>query len=173
MKSSLVAVASALIASIVSLTLVGQAQPAKTPSAVAYVSAARVLTESVQGRAVGGRLQALQQQKATELRAQQQALEATRAQLAKPGDPAARIQLQQQEQQQRVDFERSSQQAQVDLQALQREANLELQRSVKAALDDIMKSQSYQVVLNADASVVWASPEHDLTAAVVARLNRK
>ncbi len=173
MKSWLLAIPSALVASILSITLVGQAQPAKAPSAVAYVNANRVLAESIHGRAELGRLQALQQQKQTELRAKQQTLETTRQQLAQAADAAARTQLQQQEIQQRTDFERSTQQAQVDLQNLQREVNTDMQQRVRAALDEIMKTQTYQLVLNGDTSVMWAAPDLDLTSAVVGRLNGK
>ena len=173
MKSWLVAVPSALVASVLSLTLVGQAQPARTPSAVAYVNANRLLTESTHGRAEVGRMQALQQQKTSELRAKQQTLEATRQQLSQSADSAARMQLQQQEQQQRTDLERSTQQAQADIQALQREVNTDMQQRVRSALDEIMKTQSYQLVVNADTSVLWAAPDLDLTSAVVERLNGK
>ena len=173
LKSWLIAIPSALFASILSLTLVGQAQPARTPSAVVYVNTNRVLAESTQGRTQLTRLQTLQQQKSTELRTKQQALEATRTKLAQAADAAARAPLALQEQQERQDFERSTQQAQVDLQALQREVNAEIQSRLRGALDEIMKSQTYQLVLNADTTVLWASPELDLTAAVIQRLNAK
>ena len=42
MKALLVAIPAAVLGSVLSLTLVGQAQSTKTPSAVAYVSASRV-----------------------------------------------------------------------------------------------------------------------------------
>jgi Skp family chaperone for outer membrane proteins len=170
MKSWLIAVPSALIASVLSITLVGQAQPSRTPSAVAYVNANRVLSESTHGRAELARVQGIQQQKNNDLRAKQQILEATRQQLSQAVD-SARLQLQQQEQQQRTDFERSTQQAQVELQALQREVNTDMQQRVRAALDDLMKTQPYQLVLNADSSVLWGAPELDLTTAVVGRMN--
>jgi Skp family chaperone for outer membrane proteins len=171
LKTWLVAVPSAVVGSVLSLTLVGQAQAPKPPSPVAYVNANRVLNESTHGRAEFARLQALQQQKNGELRTKQQALEATRQELAKNPDPAKRTELLLQEQQQRTDFERSSQQAQTEMQTLQREVNTDMQQRVKAALDEIMKTQSYDMVLNGDTSVMWASPQTDLTAAVVGRLN--
>jgi Skp family chaperone for outer membrane proteins len=171
MKVAFIALAAAVFGSIVSLAVVGQAQSARTPSGVAFVSASRILTESTHGRAEAGRLQALQQQRAADLRAKQQALEATRQQLASASDSPARLELQQKEFQQRTELERATQQMQVDLQALQREVNTDLQQRVRTVLNDVMKTQNYQLVLNADTSVIWSTPELDLTAAIVSRMN--
>ena len=143
------------------------------PLSVAYVNTNRVLADSTHGRTQLTRLQTLQQQKSTELRTKQQALEATRTKLAQAADRAARAPLAQQEQQQRQDFERSTQQAQADIQALQREVNADLQSRVKGALVEMVKTQNFQLVLNSDTSVVWSSPGLDVTAAVVQRLNAK
>ena len=118
-----------------------------------------------------GRIQSLQQQRTADLRAKQQALEAVRQQLTTATDSAARLELQQKEFQQRTELERDSLKAQTDLQTLQREVNVDLQSRVKTILDDLMKTQNYQIVLNADTSVMWALPEVDLTAAVVGRMN--
>ena len=171
MKAVLTALASGIVGAVVSGTMVAQAQPAKTPSAAAYISSNRLFTESTQGRAEATRIQNLQRQRATELRAKAQTLEATRQQLAAATDPGARTQLQQQELQQRADLERSTQQAQLEMQNLQREVDADLRRRVRAALDEMMKTQSYQLVINSDAAVMWASPELDLTSAVIARMN--
>lgn len=171
MKSMSIAIFSALLGSTLSLAVVGHAQSSKTPSAVAFVSASRILTESTHGRSETGRMQAFQQRTTTDIRSKQQALDATRQQLAAATDAAARQQLQQKEQQQRTELERSSVQAQTDLQSLQREINLDLQQRVKSALDELMKTQSYQMVVNSDTSVMWGEPELDLTAAVVGRMN--
>jgi Skp family chaperone for outer membrane proteins len=171
MKVIATAVASAVLGSALSLTLVGQAQAVKTPSAVAFVSASRILSESTAGKAEATKMQTLQQQKTAELRAKQQTLEATRQQLATTADAGQRLELQQKEIQQRTDLERSTQQAQVDFQTLQREVNTELQRRVRAVLDDLMKTQSYQLVINSDLTTMWASPDLDLTTAVIGRMN--
>src|SRR5262245_26858961 len=135
MKTFIVAVAAAIVGSIFSLTLVGQAQPVKTPSAVAFVSTARVLAESTIGRASASRMQTTQTQRTADLRTKQQALESTRQQIAASADGPARQALLQKEIQERTDFERSTAQFQVDLQSLQREINADLLRRVKAALD--------------------------------------
>jgi outer membrane protein len=171
MKTVVIALSAALFSSILSLTLAGQAQVAKTPSSIAYVSASRVLRETTHGRSEAARVQQIQQQRTNELRTKQQTLEATRQELTKATDEANRLRLQQQELQQRTDFERASAQLQIDLQNLQREANSDMAARVRATVDELMKTQTYQLVLNSDATLIWSSPELDLTDAVIARMN--
>jgi Skp family chaperone for outer membrane proteins len=171
MKSMLTALIGVLIGSILSLAVVGHAQSSKTPSALAFVSANRILNETAHGRSQLGRIQGAQQRANTDLRNKQQALETTRQQLAAATDNAAKLTLQQKEQQQRSELERATQQAQTDLQNMQREINTDLQQRLKATLDDLMKTQGYQVVMNSDTNLFWSAPELDLTSAVVGRMN--
>src|SRR5262249_14955385 len=154
-----------------SFAVVGHAQSAKTPSALAFVSATRLFAETAHGRSEAARLQAMQQQRVLDLRTKQQALDATRQALAASTDAAARTTLQQKEIEQRTDLERATQQAQTDYQALQRQINTDFEQRLKSTLDDLMKTQTYQLVLNSDNGVVWAAPELDLTSAVVTRMN--
>src|SRR5262245_45200066 len=123
MKSIFIAAAGALMGSALSMAVVGHAQASKTPSAVAFVSANRILQESAHGRSEMGRLQALQQRANADLRTKQQALEATRQEIGSATDNATKLTLQQKEQQQTAELARTSQQAQVDFQNLQREIN--------------------------------------------------
>src|SRR5262249_37766373 len=163
MKSMLIAIIGALLGSTLSLAVVGHAQSSKTPSAVAFISANRILNESTHGRSQLGRVQSLQQRANADLRAKQQALETTRQQIAAATDNAAKRTLQEKEQQQRTELERATQQAQGDLQNLQREINADLQLRVRTTLDELMKTQPYQAVLNADMDLMWSLPEVDVT----------
>ncbi len=171
MKSIATVLASTIAAGVISFSLVGQAQTGKTPSAVAYVSPSRILTEAVHGRTEMSRLQTLQQQRSTEIRTKQQAMEVTRQQMTTAPDGPARAELLQKESQQRAELERMGQQAQIEFQTMQREINAELQGRVRAILDDLMKTQNYQMVLNGDTGVLWSNPELDLTTAVIRRMN--
>ena len=139
---------------------------------VAYVSANRLSVESALGKEGQARIRALQQQRATELRTRQQTLEATRQKLALMTEDAERVPLQQQELVQRGDLERATAQAQADIQALQREINTDLQAKVKAALDELLKGTSIQVVVQLETSIIWSVPGLDVTTAVIQRLNR-
>jgi Skp family chaperone for outer membrane proteins len=173
MKTALITTSIALLPAMLSLAPAAQAPAASSTPRIAYISAQRIVEGSPDAKAEFARLQTMQQQKATALRAQQQTLEATRQQLAQTADGGGRIQLQQQEVQQRTDLERATAQAQADLQTLQREVNTALQTKVRAVVDDLVKGQNIQVVLNGEAAVIWAAPGTDLTAAVIARLNAK
>jgi len=171
MKSVILTTSIALLPAVFSLAPASQAPPSPGTPQIAYVSAQRILAESPDARADVARFQAMQQQKTTELRAQQHALDATRQKLAQASDGSGRIQLQQQELQQRLDLERATGQAQADLQALQRQVNTDLQSKVKGVVEDLVKGKNIQLVLNGDAAVIWAAPSTDLTADVLERLN--
>lgn len=170
MKAILVTAGATAVITALSMTVAGQTT-FKPATAVAWVSASRVMNESNRGRSEGGRLQRLQQQRATEIRTKQQALETLRQQLAQANDAAARGPLLQQEQQQRVELERFTAQAQVDLQNMQREINLDLQNRIRPILQELMKTNGLTIVFNQDTSIMGATPDADLTAAVIAQLN--
>lgn len=149
------------------------AQPsAPQPSLpVRFIVSQRVLTESAEAKAELTKIQAAQQRLNNELRSRQQTLETTRRQLSTMADATERTRLQQQEQTQRADLERATTQAQNDMQALRRDMQIRLQSQLKIALDQLLKGQDVQVVLNADAAVVWSAPGLDITSTVIERLN--
>jgi len=151
--------------------LLARQAPAVT-GPVAFVSAQRIQAETADGKALVARLQTLQRERTADIRAKQQALEATRSQVPMAKDDATRARLQGQESQQRADLEKALTQSQTDVQAMQRQGSAELAGKVRGALQEILKgSPAVQVVLNGDSSVVWAQPGHDLTAAVVAHMD--
>lgn len=170
MKNSvLVAIVALAVISAMATTRPPAPVPAASP--VGYVTPSRIFAETTEGKAGVARVQALQQQRQGELRTKQQALEATRQKMAKAGDPIVRLELQQQEQQQTSDLERSVLQSQNDVVALRRQVEADVQAKVKKALDELVKGRNVGVVLNADTSIVWASPSVDFTDAVIQRLN--
>lgn len=143
---------------------------AQTPT-IGYVSANKIFSDTVEGRELAARLKTLQQEKALEIRKIQEALDATRRQLAEATDPATRTKLTQQEQQQRAEGERAAAQAPVELQKLQAQAQADLQNRVKGIIDEVAKSKNLQIVLNGDSAVVWSVPGIDITPVVIERLN--
>jgi len=171
MKTAILMTSVALLPTMVSLAPAGQARPTAT-GRIAYVSGQRIIAESAELKAAFGQLPALQKERATALRAQQQTIEETRQQLAQATDGATRLQLQQKETQQRAELERSTAQAQADLQKLQAQLDTELKSKVKAVIAELVKGQNVELVLN-DSVVIWAPPENDLTAAVIERFNAK
>jgi outer membrane protein len=143
------------------------------PARVAFVSGQRVLNESPAARAEVARFQAMQKKKAAELRALQEALASTRLKLTQATTAAARAELQQQEKKQRADLEQATAQAKTDVQAQQREMMAELQTQIKPVMEEIAKSQGIDLVLNAEAALMWGSAHLDLTAAVLERMKAK
>ena len=172
MKTLLATIPIALLPTLFSLGGSAQAPAARPATAVAYVSGQRIFAESTDGKAEVARVQAMQQQKANELKTRQQTLETVRQQLAQATEGAARTQLQQQELQQRADLEKATMQAQAELQALQRQVQADVLSRVKPVIEGLVMGQNVQLVLNAD-MVVWAAPGSDLTNAVIERMNSK
>jgi Skp family chaperone for outer membrane proteins len=140
---------------------------------VVTFSPKRLLTEVTDVRAGLARLQELQRQKTADLSALQRALEGTRQQLARTPDADARLKLLDQEQKQRSELESAMSRAQADMQNSQQQFQAGIQNQVKPILDDLSKSQRFEVVLNGDLGVVWAAPTLDVTETVVQRLNSK
>lgn len=170
MKTGLIALSLVLPATYAGYSLRQSAAPA---AAIGYISSQRIMAQSAEGRAGLARLQAAQRDKANDLRAKQQALAATRQEIARTNDAAKVAELQRQEQHQRSEFERAAAAVQTDLQASQRELQTEMKGVLDPILADIVKTRNIQVVLNGDLSVVWAAPGLDLTDEVVRRLNAK
>jgi Skp family chaperone for outer membrane proteins len=168
MKTLLIAIPLAIVVGFLSSEVAGQT-PA--PLLIAYVSSQRIFAEATDAKAQVARFGSIQQQKAAELKAKQQALDATRQQLAQAGANPRRTELQQQEQREQADLQQATTQAQAELQALQQGVQRDVQKMVKAALDDVAKARKVQIVLNSDSAVIWAAPGLDLTDVVLERLN--
>ena len=173
MRTLLITLPIALVATAFTIAASGQAPAPRGLPSIAYISPQRVGVESTASKADVAKFQALQTQKTNELRAKQQMLEATRAQLPQ-ADPAKRNALLQEEQRERIDLERATVQANTDLQNFQRQIQVAFQSRLKSAVEDLMKGgPSYQIILNADTGLIWAAPGAtiDLTNAVVEKMN--
>jgi Skp family chaperone for outer membrane proteins len=169
MKSNLGGVFGLLSLVIVTTT---QAQPGGAVSTpVRFVRSQAILSEAKDARLELERLQDMQKQKAAELRAKQQALDAARAQLAQATNAETRAGLIEDERRIRMELEQATLAAQNELQTRQRQVQASMQARVRVVLDEMLKGQDVAVVLNAETSVVWADPRADLTSAVIAKLN--
>jgi Skp family chaperone for outer membrane proteins len=171
MKTLIITISGAVLAAMLAVTVVGRASAPGEPARIAYVSTNRIIAESPDARAEVARFQAAQQQKTTELRAKQRELTVTRQQFGQASSAETRAELARMEEQQRAELERATSQAQTDLQKLQQQMHANLQARLKPILQALAQNQDFQIVLNADTAVVWASPSVDLTAAVIERLN--
>jgi Skp family chaperone for outer membrane proteins len=165
------AIPAALVLAFVTYSAEGQTTPSSPVTGVAYVSSQRILNEVASARAELAKIQALQAQKNSELRAKQQAIDGIRKQIAAAADNDARAQLMKQEDEQRQELQRTAQEAQTELQRLQREVQVSLQAKVKAATEELSKTQNIKLVLNSDTSVIWAAPGFDVTNQLIDKLN--
>jgi Skp family chaperone for outer membrane proteins len=156
------------VATWLGLNVQGKAAP---PTPVAYVSTQRIAKETPQGKEEMGRIQAVQQAQTTAVKARQDALEATRKQLAGTTAAENRARLQAQGQQQTLELQSTIVKAQAELQEATRQVNADLLKTVQSAVAEVVKDRQVQVVLNSEAAVIWASPSIDLTDAVIARMN--
>ena len=165
------ALTSLVIGALVTAVVAGQATNPRSSLPIGYVNIQRAAAGSAEGKAQLARIQTLQQQRTNELRTRQQTLEGTRKQLAEASESAVRVKLQQQESQQRTDLERATVQAQQELQNLQREVLTEFQGRLRVIVEELVKGQGLQLVLNGEQAVIWSAPGIDLTNSVIERLN--
>ena len=162
-----------VVCAVVALAHARQAQAARTPPVV-YVSLQRIINEGRQEKADTARLQAMQQQKALDIKSKQEALEAARLELAQAGGvfkASTRTRLQREEQERRADLEKATREAQTELQALQRQLQNDLKARLGAVLNELARRDAVQLVLNQDTGVLWSAPGTDVTAEVIERLN--
>jgi Skp family chaperone for outer membrane proteins len=141
-------------------------------STVGYVSSRRISAESVDGKASVARVQAMRRETAATIQQRQQALAATQKQLSQAGAGAS-AELRTQAANQRSELEKAMVQAQNDVQRVEREQNGLLLGKVNAAVGELVKGTSVQLVVNSEQALVWGAPGIDLTSAVIERLNEK
>lgn len=165
------AIPAALVLAFVTFSAEGQTTPSSPVPGVAYVSSQRILNEVASARAELAKVQALQAQKNSELRAKQQEIDGIRKQIAAAADTEARGQLMKQEDDARRELQRTAQEAQAELQRLQREVQGGLQAEVKKATEELSRTQNIKLVLNADTTVIWAAPGFDVTNQLIDKLN--
>jgi len=117
--------------------------PSKTTlQKTVIVSLNRVLTESIEGRATGQRMQVLLQKMTADLAAKQK-------------DP---------------DFQRLAQQSQAEYQNIQRQAQAEFRGKMNPVIAAIAAERGVDVILNAD-TLVWAAPRLDVTSEVISKMD--
>jgi Skp family chaperone for outer membrane proteins len=158
----------ALIASLLvpSAAVAGQSRPATARPAggVVYVSVQKILTESDAAKNAAKEIEQARKSKTDEVNARKKALDDTRLALANAGgyfSGARRAELQKIEQRQEAELKQATEEAQKSL--------VELQRQVQTQLRT--RDRSFDVVLNADTSLVWARNITDITNDVLERLN--
>jgi Skp family chaperone for outer membrane proteins len=154
----------------------GQSRPAapRSSGAVAYISVQKILTESDAAKNATREIEQARKAKTDEVNAKKKALDETRLALANAGGyfaGARRAELQKIEQRQEAELKQATEEAQKSLVELQRQVQTQLRNELARVIDQLAKDRSFDVVLNADTSLVWARNITDITNEVLERLN--
>lgn len=142
----------------------------------AYVDLGRVAAESLDGQEANRRVQSLSAQKvqvlegrSVELQANQQKLQ----QNANVMSAEAQLELQREIDRMTREIQRMGEDADTELAELQQIVQLEFQQKLVPAIDRVAASKGLRLVFSAgDGGLIWATPALDITADVVAELDK-
>ena len=157
-----------------------QAAPAAEPAfpagaKYAFVNIQRIAAESGQGKALSSRVQALNNQKVTELNDKNKALQASQQKLDSGGSvlsDTARAQLEKDIDRQQTEIQRFTGDAQKEVQDLQNELQAEFQQKLGPVIQQIAQEKKLEILFSAlDAGIIWADAGLDLTTEVIRRFD--
>jgi outer membrane protein len=141
----------------------------------AFIYPQRIFSESTEGKAAVGRVNALTTKKQTENQAKQKALADNQQKLQSSGSvmsDAARGQLEKEIERQNTDMQRFQQDAQAEIQELQNEVQNDFVKKITPILQQVSSEKGLQILFNAtEAGFAWADPALDLTAEVIKRFD--
>jgi outer membrane protein len=138
-----------------------------------FINIQRIASESAEGKASSGRLEALRTKKANELNDKNKQLETLQAkQKSSVVSEETRAQVQRDIDKITVDIQRLTQDAQQELQDMQNELQLEFQRKVAPVIQAVATEKSIQMLFSqGDSGLVWADAALDLTVEVIRRFD--
>ncbi len=165
------------------------AQPAPAPSAVApgparpfpegvkyaFVNVQRIASESAEGKAATGQVQALNAKKVEELNVKNKQLQAAQQKLESGGSvmsPTAVAQLQKDIERQQVDIQRFTEDAQQEVTQLQQQLQDEFQRKLTPVIQQVATERQLHMMFSVvDSGLVWGDPALDLTPEIIKRFD--
>jgi outer membrane protein len=151
--------------------------PAPFPAGakIGLVNLQAIASNSVDGKAATGRVQALAQKKQNEIAEKSKALQSNQQKLQSGGslmNDQARAALEKEIERQQVEGQRLQQDAQSELQELQNELQGEFQKKLFPILQQLAQEKGLHVLLSAqDAGVIWNEAGIDLTAEAIKKLD--
>jgi outer membrane protein len=156
-------------------------QPA-TPAAAAgagakfaFLNVQRVAAESSEGKASTTKVQALNQQKVSQLNEMNKKLQGDQQRLQSQGtllSEAARGQLERDIDRQQKEIQRFTQDAQEEVQNLQTDLQNTFQQKLLPVIQQVVQERGLSILFSqADAGIVWADPGLDVTAEVIRRFD--
>ena len=142
----------------------------------AYIDLGRVAAESLDGQAANQRVQALSEQKVQVLEGRTVELQASQQQLQQNANvmsAEAQLQLQRDIERLSIDIQRMTQDAENEVAELQQTLQLEFQQKLVPAIDRVAASKGLRFIFSAgNGGLIWAAPAFDITADVVAELDK-
>ena len=156
-----------------------QAAPAEAPfptgAKYAFVNIQRVAAESGQGKVLSSRVQALNNQKLTQLNEKNKALQTSQQKLdsgASVLSDVARGQLEKDIDRQQTEIQRFTDDAQKEVQDLQTELQSEFQQKLGPVIQQVAQERKLEILFSAlDAGIIWADAGLDLTSEVIRRFD--
>jgi outer membrane protein len=150
-------------------------RPFPQGSKVAYIVLQRIAAESTEGREATAKVQALQQQRMTDLAERQKNLQGLQAKLEQGGavmSATAQADIQKQIERAQVDLQRATQDAQADVQELQQTLQDEFQERLIPIIESVARDKNLHFIFNGpDSGLVWADVSLDISADVVQRMD--
>jgi Skp family chaperone for outer membrane proteins len=158
-----------------------QAAPAPAPkpfpagAKYAFINIQRIAAESAAGKELAGKVQALNQQKVSELNERNKQLQATQQKLeagASVLSPNAAAQLQKDIERMQVDIQRFTEDAQQEVGGLQQQLQDEFQARLSPIVQQVAQEKGLHLLFSAaDSGLVWADLSLDITGEVIQRFD--
>lgn len=163
-----------LLGVVLTLGALAPAAPAQSVPRLAYLSPQRAFTQSKTGQAAQARITALQNEKTAAITAKNTEVRQVQQQLASSVlSDEARARRTRDLERLQVELKRLTEDAQRELTSLQQDVQQQFLAKLAPAVKAVAEARDLDLVFNRDTgSVVWASSMHDITAAVVERLDQ-
>jgi outer membrane protein len=166
--------ASVLLAPSLALAQAPAAAPAESQR-FAVINIQRIAAESTEGKVSTAKVQALNQKKISELNDLNKRLQADQQKLSAQGtmlNEAARAELERNIDKEQKDLQRSQQDAQEEVQQLQQDLQNAFQAKLLPIIQQVVAERKITILFSqADAGIVFADPNLDLTADVIKRFD--
>ncbi len=142
---------------------------------LAWVNVPRIAAESVSGQELASQVQALNEEKLTELNTMNEELQASQQTLQQGGtvmSETARAQLEREIGRMQVDIQRATEDAQIEVQTLQEQLQVSFQDDLIPVIAEVSAEKGLHLVLSvSDSGVVWSAPGLDITDDVITRFD--
>ena len=150
---------------------------ARADMKLGYVDLQRALNESDAGKAAKERFKVQVDRLQVDLKKKKDALDSMKEQLEKKASvmkPEEARNLESDYQKKLRDFERAYKDSQGELQQKDNELTVELLKELQVVIEEFGKEQGYSIILEqSSSSVLYGSPELDLTEQIIARYNAR